>query len=144
MILRRETGTGSQSAFIIQRLLFHNFFYFTCMTELLHNTLNSYFTRFRSHMSNDEQSSNGSTWSTTRRNIISAQKAIKSNKVMQVDSATNTSHQKLVDIPVYSDATKTPLLVYWIDINNVSYNFDNVRLWKYKKRKMQRIRYRSR
>ena len=90
-------------------------------------------------MSNDEQSSNGSTWSTTRRNIISAQKAIKSNKVMQVDSATNTSHQKLVDIPVYSDATKTPLLVYWIDINNVSYNFDNVRLWKYKKRKCREL-----
>ena len=82
---------------------------------------------------------NQNTWSTTRRNIIVAQKAIESNKVMQVDSATNTSHQKLVDIPVYSDATKTPLPVYEIDINNVSYNFDNVRLWKYKKKKCRAL-----
>ena len=80
-----------------------------------------------------------SIWSTTRRNIIAEQKTIESNKVMQVDSAANTSHQKLVDIPVYSDAKKTPLPVYEIDINNVSYNFDNVRLWKYKKKKCRAL-----
>ena len=90
-------------------------------------------------MSDDEQSVNESTWSTTRRNTLSDQKAIESNKVMQVDSTTNTSHQKITDVPVYSDAAKTPLPEYLIDINQVSYNFDNVRLWKYKKKKCREL-----
>ena len=90
-------------------------------------------------MSNNEQSENESTWSTTRRNILAEQREIGSNKVMQVDIATNTSHQKITDVPVYSDAAKTPLPEYLIDINQVSYNFDNVRLWKYKKKKCREL-----
>ncbi len=87
----------------------------------------------------DNGQPNNSAWSTARRNIIAAQKTIVTNRVMQVDPATNSAHQKLVDIPIYSEAAKTPLPVFEIDIDNVTYNFGNVRLWKYKKKKCREI-----
>ena len=90
-------------------------------------------------MSENNSNHTISTWSTTRRTIIAAQKTIVTNKVMQVDPVTNSAHQKLVDIPVYSEAAKTPLPVFEIDIDTVTYNFDNVRLWKYKKKKCREI-----
>lgn len=86
-------------------------------------------------MPDKEQSVNSSAWSTTRRNILSEQKDIGTNKVIQTDPSTGATHQKLEEVPVYSDTQKIPLPVYEIDINSVSYNFQNVRLWKYKKKK---------
>ena len=48
---------------------------------------------------------------------------------------TGQSYQKVIDVPVYSDSVQTPLAVYEINIDAVSYNFDNIRLWKYKIKK---------
>ena len=44
-------------------------------------------------------------------------------------------HQDTTKVPVYADKDKIALPVYEIDRRYVSYNFDNVRLWKYKKKK---------
>lgn len=82
-----------------------------------------------------EENSDDSTWSTTRRTQLSEQRNIEGNKVMDIDPTTGMGHQRLELVPVYSDSQKIPLSVYEIDINCVSYNFQNVRLWKYRKKK---------
>ncbi len=75
------------------------------------------------------------TWSSSHRNKVKLEIGIPSNKVIITNPDTGESYQKVIDVPVYSDSEQVSLAVYQIDIGAVSYNFDNIRLWKYKRRK---------
>jgi hypothetical protein len=74
-------------------------------------------------------------WSSSHRRKIKSEIEIPNNKVMITNPDTGQSYQKVIDVPVYSDSEQKPLAVYEINIDAVSYNFDNIRLWKYKIKK---------
>ncbi len=76
-------------------------------------------------MPNDEQN----TWSTTQRRILEEQRNIPTNRV--TDSFNNQAKFK---VPVYADSAKVELDIFEIDIDTISYNFNNVRIGKYKKK----------
>ncbi len=69
----------------------------------------------------------GSGWTSTHKEKLADEK-IDGNKIR------DRGLQKQFDVPVHSDTSKIPLDVWEIDIDKVSYNFDNIRIGKYKKR----------
>ena len=79
-----------------------------------------------------------SVWSTNSEKALDAEFEIEENKVM-VSTPDGILVQKTFDVPVYSDSKKIPLPVFQIDIKKVSYNFDNIRIWKYKSRLMNEL-----
>ena len=74
-------------------------------------------------------------WSTSHRKTVIDEIKIPTNKVKVTNPDNGQSYQKVIDVPVYSDSVQETLAVYEINIDAVSYNFDNIRLWKYKRRK---------
>lgn len=75
-------------------------------------------------MSNDNQN----TWTTTQQNRLAEARRLEENIVH--DSHHN---QKEFDVAVNENQRDMPLPIFSIPINLVSYNFDNVRIEKYKK-----------
>ena len=75
------------------------------------------------------------TWTSSRAKAIKEQLEIESNKIMLPNADGIGQHQDTFKVPVRSNDVKEALPVYEIDRKYVSYNFDNVRLWKYKKKK---------
>ena len=66
-------------------------------------------------------------WTSSHKEKLADEK-IDENKIM------DRGQQKQFDVPVHSDTSKIPLDIWEIDIDKVSYNFDNIRIGKYKKR----------
>ena len=75
------------------------------------------------------------TWTSSRANAIKEQLEIESNKIMLPNADGTGQHQDTTKVPVHSDDVKEALPIFEIDRKYVLYNFDNVRLWKYKKKK---------
>ena len=77
-------------------------------------------------MSEDNNEDN--TWSTTQQNRLEEARGIPENIVPD-----SHGHQKEHDVPVWEDRPDEPLAIFEIPIELVSFNFQNVRIEKYKK-----------
>ena len=77
------------------------------------------------------------TWTSSRASAIKEQLEIESNKIMLPNADGMGQHQDTFKVPVRSNDVKEALPVYEIDRKYVSYNFDNVRLWKYKRKNVK-------
>ena len=66
-------------------------------------------------------------WTSSHKESLADEK-IDENKIM------DRGQQLQFPVPVHSTTSKLPLDVWEIDIDKVSYNFDNIRIGKYKKR----------
>ena len=75
----------------------------------------------------DQEKPEDNAWTSSHKESLADEK-IDANKIM------DRGQQLQFPVPVHSTTSKLPLDVWEIDIDKVSYNFDNIRIGKYKKR----------
>ena len=82
-------------------------------------------------MPEDNSNSAESSWTSTHKEILDREKEKVGNKVWESEEH---QIQEKLKVAVYSDTEKIKLDIYRIDIDTLSYNFENGRLWKEKRK----------
>ncbi len=82
-------------------------------------------------MPEDSSNSARKPWTSTHKEILDREKEKAGNKVWESEEH---QIQEKLKVAVYSDTEKIKLDIYRIDIDTLSYNFENGRLWKEKRK----------